>query len=140
MMKKILFLALSLILMISCGGSKQKASENEKAEARAFIKSEVENADKILRGKQIDFMTVWDSAIYVNGDIHYYYTLDESYATIESIRGKVDEIKEKQKAMMESVPAGKELVSKLELINADMTYHYKGNLSGDELSITVFDF
>ena len=106
-MKKILFVILSLMFMISCGESKQKTSENEKADARAFIKSEVENVDKILRGKQIDRMTVCDSAVFVDGDIHYYYTLDENYITIEAIRENVDEITNNQKTMMESVPAGK---------------------------------
>lgn len=139
-MKKILLLALSLIFMISCGGSKQKTNENEKAEAYEFIKSEVESVDKILRGKQIDFMTVCDSAIFVNGDIHYYYTIDEGYTSIEAVRDNVNEVKNNQKTMMESVPAGKELVSKLEMINASLTYHYRGSLTGEELSITVYDF
>ena len=109
-MKKILFLALSLIFMISCGGSKQKASENEMAEARELIKAEVEVADELLRGEQIDFMTVCDGAEFVNDEIHYYYTIDEDYATIDVLRASADDIKENQREALESMPSTKELI------------------------------
>lgn len=133
-MKKILFLALSLIFMISCGGSKQKA------EARELIKAEVEAADEMLRGEQIDFMTVCDGAEFVNDEIHYYYTVDEDYATIDVLKASADDIKENQREALESMPSTKELISLLETIGGSMTFHYKGDYSGETISITVYDF
>ena len=133
-MKKILFLALSLIFMISCSGSKQKA------EARELIKAEVEAADEMLRGEQIDFMTVCDGAEFVNDEIHYYYTVDEDYATIDVLKASADDIKENQREALESMPSTKELISLLETIGGSMTFHYKGDYSGETISITVYDF
>lgn len=139
-MKKILFLALSLMFMISCGGSKQKASENEMAEARELVKAEIEAADEILRGEKIDFMTVCDGAEFVNDEIHYYYTIDEDYATIDVLRASADDVKENQREMLENMSSTKELISLLETIGGSMTFHYKGNYSGETVSITVYDF
>ena len=139
-MKKILFLALSLIFMISCGGSKQKASENEIAEARELIKAEVEAADELLRGEQIDFMTVCDGAEFVNDEIHYYYTIDEEYVTIDALRASVDDVKETQREALESMSSTKELISLLETVGGSLTFHYKGDYSGETISITVYDF
>ena len=133
-MKKILFLALSLIFMISCGGSKQKS------EARELIKAEVEAADEMLRGEQIDFMTVCDGAEFVNDEIHYYYTVDEDYATIDVLKASADDIKENQREALESMPSTKELISLLETIGGSLTFHYKGDYSGETISITVYDF
>ena len=133
-MKKILLLALSLIFMISCGGSKQKA------EARELIKAEVEAADEMLRGEQIDFMTVCDGAEFVNDEIHYYYTVDEDYATIDVLKASADDIKENQREALESMPSTKELISLLETIGGSMTFHYKGDYSGETISIMVYDF
>ena len=133
-MKKILFLALLLIFMISCGGSKQKA------EARELIKAEVEAADEMLRGEQIDFMTVCDGAEFVNDEIHYYYTVDEDYATIDVLKASADNIKENQREALESMPSTKELISLLETIGGSLTFHYKGDYSGETISITVYDF
>ncbi len=140
MIKKILFLALSLILMISCGGSKQKASENEIAEARELIKAEVEAANELLRGEQIDFMTVCDGAEFVNDEIHYYYTIDEEYVTIDALRASVDDVKETQKEALKSIPSTKELISLLEIVGGSLTFHYEGDHSGQRVSITVYDF
>ena len=139
-MKKILFLALSLMFMISCGGSKQKASENEMAEARELIKVAIEAADEMLRGKQIDFMTVCDGAEFVNDEIHYYYTIDEEYVTIDALRASVDDVKENQRAALESMPSTKELISLLETVGGSLTFHDKGDYSGETISITVYDF
>ena len=139
-MKKILFLALSLMFMISCGGSKQKASENEMAEARELIKVAIEAADEMLRGKQIDFMTVCDGAEFVNDEIHYYYTIDEDYATIDVLKASADDIKETQKATLESMASTKELISQLETVGGSLTFHYKGNYSGETVSVMVYDF
>ena len=135
-----MFLALSLILMISCGGSKQKASENEIAEARELIKAEIEAANELLRGKQIDFMTVCDGAEFVNDEIHYYYTIDEEYVTIDALRASVDDVKETQKEVLKSIPSTKELISLLEIVGGSLTFHYEGDYSGQRVSITVYDF
>jgi hypothetical protein len=139
-MKKILFLALSVMFIISCGGSNQKASENKMAEAREFIKADIEAANELLSGEQIDFMTVYDGAEFVNDVIHYYYTIDEDYAAIDVLKAEADDIKTNLRGALESMPLTKELISQLETVGGSLTFHYKGDDSGETLSITVYDF
>ena len=167
-MKKILYAVFSIMLLASCGDSKrngendknwigslveadvetpenisrgkQRSYYDDKNEIRSQVRAEIEAADEVLRGKQVDFMTVCDRAVFVNDEVHYYYTIDEDYKTIEEFRGIAGEIKSNIRAVWESIPEVEELLSKLEQIGGRMVVHYKGNYSGETLSITVYDF
>ena len=92
-MKKIILLAISFLLLVSCGGDNKKvASESEKKEAREFLKQDAVATNNILAGKQIDFVTVCDQVKFVNDEIHYYYTIDESQITMDRIEQNAGEL------------------------------------------------
>ena len=117
-MKKIILFAISFLLLVSCGGDNKKvasegekkearefcggdnknvAIESEKKEARDFLKQDAVATNNILAGKQIDFVTVCDQVKFVNDEIHYYYTIDESQITIDMIEQNAEELKKKCK-------------------------------------------
>ena len=139
-MKKILYAVLSLVLLVSCGGSDSKVSESDKAEARELIRAEIETTNDFLAGKQVDYATVCDGCEFYNDEIHYYYTFNEDYVNVDLLRSNVEEIKKNQRSIIESMPATRELSDLLKTVNGKLIYHYTGDCSGRTVLVTVLDF
>lgn len=160
-MKKIILFAISFLLLVSCGGDNKKvasesekkevrefcggdnkkvASESEKKEAREFLKQDAVATNNILAGKQIDFVTVCDQVKFVNDEIHYYYTIDESQITMDRIEQNADELIKNARSMFNARDDLKKYISLLEVINGKLIYHYKGNTTGESVAIEVYNF
>lgn len=140
-MKKIILLAISFLLLVSCGGDNKKvASESEKKEAREFLKQDAVATNNLLAGKQVDFVTVCDQVKFVNDEVHYYYTIDESQITMDMIEQKAGELKTNARSMLNSRDDTKKYISLLEVINGKLIFHYRGNTTGESVAIEVYNF
>ena len=139
-MKKILYAVFSIMLLASCGGGKAKVTESDKAEARELIMAEIETANDFIAGKQVDYATVCDGCEFYNDEIHYYYTFNEDYVNVDLLKNNVGEIKQTQQAIIESMPATRELRDLLKTVNGKLIHHYTGDSSGRTVVVTVLDF
>lgn len=140
-MKKIILLAISFLLLVSCGGDNKKvASESEKKEAREFLKQDAVATNNLLAGKQVDFVTVCDQVKFVNDEVHYYYTIDESQITMDMIEQKAGELKTNARSMLNAMDDTKKYISLLEVINGKLIFHYRGNTTGESVAIEVYNF
>ena len=131
-MKKIMFFMLSVLLMTACGGPK-----NEKDEARRILKNEAEIADNTLKEVQIDFATTCNGCEFSNDIFHYYYTINEEYITIESLKVCEDELKENIRKELERLPETQELIKHIKTIDGKMKYQYTGSQSHEQFTITL---
>ena len=131
-MKKIMFFILSVLFLTSCG-----SSETEKKEARRILSQEAELTNSTLNGVQIDFATTSNGCEFANDVFHYYYTINEQYVTIESMRENEDELKESIKNSLESMPATQDLIKHIKAIDGKIRYQYTGSQSRKSITITL---
>lgn len=131
-MKKTILFVLSVLLLTSCG-----SSETEKNEARRILSQEAEVTNKTIKGFQIDFATTSDGCEFSNDVFYYYYTINEQYITIESIREREGELKESIKTTLESMPETQNLIKHIKTIDGKMRYQYTGSQSHKSFTITL---
>ena len=143
-MKKILFF-LTMILSLSCTNSSSPSNKtsdtSEKEEtikAKESLKMDAQVADKLLAGKDVDFMTKAVSVKFDGKNLVYTYEIDEEYATIEQLEfAKKEEMEQNIKATLESIPQFAVTKANLKKINGKVVYNYVGSASNNVMVITI---
>jgi hypothetical protein len=144
-MKKLLFIVIAALALFSCtNAAKEAETGNDKtlnaADFEKQIEAEIVAANNLLKGKQIDFNTLCDGAEYKDKTVHYYYIINEEFATIDQLKENESAIKERQIAMFENQPEAKQFIDMLKKAKCSMRLHFTGNQSGDTHSFELYNF
>ena len=94
---------LAFTLFTACDDSKKESIRTE-------IKEAIKITNELIGGKQMDYMTVCDKVEFRNDNVYYYYTFDESYASVEEVRNNINVIKNQIEMTMENNKDAKELI------------------------------
>lgn len=131
---------MAMILTLSCsnGSNTSAITKEEIDKTKESLKLEAKVADKLLAGKEIDFMTKALSAQFDGTNMVYTYEIDEDYATIDQLRDlKKEELKNFLKTNLDNSPEFAETKENLIKINGKVIYNYIGNTSKKVLTITI---
>ena len=129
-MKRIIFIMLAFTLFTACDDSKKESIRTE-------IKEAIKITNELIGGKQMDYMTVCDKVEFRNDNVYYYYTFDESYASVEDVRNNINVIKNQTEMTMENNKDAKELAEMIAKIDGKFVYTYTGNMSGRSVSFEI---
>lgn len=125
---------LTIALFAACKGN---VSNSEKEATRSCINEAIVIANDMIGGKQVDFMTFCDKVEFRNDNVYYYYTIDESYASISDVRNNINSIKEKVEMTFDTNPEAKELAEMVAKLNGKFVYKYTGDQSGESASFEI---
>lgn len=108
-----------------------------KTEAREFLRLAMREANTLMSGKAVDYMTTCDKIEFRNDIVYYYYIIDESQVTIETLRGLKDTMKQNITTTLYNTPDAAILIEKLEIIGGKIIYVYTGDTSEESTSISL---
>lgn len=108
-----------------------------KTEAREFLRLAMREANTLMSGKAVDYMTTCDKIEFRNDIVYYYYIIDESQVTIETLRGLKDTMKQNITTTLYNTPDAAILIEKLEIIGGKIIYVYTGDISEESTSISL---
>ncbi|MBR4066345.1 MAG: hypothetical protein IKJ97_06305 [Bacteroidaceae bacterium] len=129
-MKKTLLIIVSILMLTACGELKKEATRKQLAvEARL--------ANLTLKGMIIDTGIVCEGCEFKDDKFTYYYTLDENVISIESLKETEEVLIEGHKEELKQVAIGNDFFKKLGEIEGTVTFHYTGDMSGENIVITL---
>lgn len=131
-MRRVMLLILSLVVLNAFA-----QVPVDKETARELLKQEIEATNNLLNGQQIDVATVSDGCHFCGDVIHYYYTVDETYLTIEAMSKNSARIKQNQKEMFKANVYVQEMLGWLRAVDGKILFHYLGNITGERLVIEI---
>jgi hypothetical protein len=102
-------------------------------ESKEILQQEIEATSKVLKGKQIDFMTTCVDVLFDGKDVIYVYKVDETYCKFSNI--DFNKIKETQTLIFENNEALKSFMEHLKNLGGRLIYIYIGNMSYEMNSI-----
>ena len=108
-----------------------------KTEAREFLRLAMREANTLMSGKAVDYMTTCEKIEFKNDIVYYYYIIDESQVTIETLRGLKDTMKQNITTTLYNTPDAAILIEKLEIIGGKIIYVYTGDISEESTSISL---
>ena len=108
-----------------------------KTEAREFLRLAMREANTLMSGKAVDYMTTCEKIEFRNDIVYYYYIIDESQVTIETLRGLKDTMKQNITTTLYNTPDAAILIEKLEIIGGKIIYVYTGDISEESTSISL---
>lgn len=121
----------------SSGDSAGSSSQDNREEARSFLRSSMTAANELMSGKEVDVMTICDRIEFRDDNVYYYYTIDESQVSIATLRSMQDTMRENIRNNLENT-AGTDLITdRLEILHGKIVYIYTGNQSGESFRITL---
>jgi uncharacterized protein YbbC (DUF1343 family) len=102
-------------------------------ESKEILQQEIEATSKVLKGKQVDFMTTCVDVLFDGKDVIYVYKVDETYCKLSNI--DFNKIKETQTLILENNETVKFFMEHLKNIGGRLIYIYIGNMSYEMNSI-----
>jgi hypothetical protein len=102
-------------------------------ESKEILQQEIEATSKVLKGKQVDFMTTCVDVLFDGKDVIYVYKVDETYCKFSNI--DFNKIKETQTLIFENNEALKSFMEHLKNLGGRLIYIYIGNMSYEMNSI-----
>jgi len=105
-------------------------------ESKEIIQQEIEATSKLLKGKQIDFMTTCVDILFDGKDVIYVYKVDETYCKFSNL--DFNKIKETQTLIFDNNEAVKALMEYLKNLGGRIIHIYIGNMSYETNSITYY--
>lgn len=108
-----------------------------KTEAREFLRLAMREVNTLMSGKAVDYMTTCEKIEFRNDIVYYYYIIDESQVTIETLRGLKDTMKQNITTTLYNTPDAAILIEKLEIIGGKIIYVYTGDISEESTSISL---
>ena len=108
-----------------------------KTEAREFLRLAMREANTLMSGKAVDYMTTCEKIEFKNDIVYYYYIIDESQVTIETLRGLKDTMKQNITTTLYNTPDAAILIEKLEILGGKIIYVYTGDVSEESTSISL---
>lgn len=129
-MRKTLLIIVSILMLTACGELKKEATRKQLA-----VASQVANLT--LKGKIIDTGIVCEGCEFKDDNLTYYYTLDEKTISIESLKETEELLIEGHKEELKQIVIGNDFFKQLGEIEGTVTFHYTGNISGENIVITL---
>ena len=108
-----------------------------KTEAREFLRLAMREANTLMSGKAVDYMTTCEKIEFKNDIVYYYYIIDESQVSIETLRGLKDTMKQNITTTLYNTPDAAVLIEKLEILGGKIIYVYTGDVSEESTSISL---
>lgn len=113
------------------------SSADAKTEAREFLRLAMREANTLMSGKEVDYMTTCEKIEFRNDIVYYYYIIDENQVSIETLRGLKDTMKQNITTTLYNTPDAATLIEKLEILGGKIIYVYTGNISEESTSISL---
>jgi hypothetical protein len=102
-------------------------------ESKEILQQEIETVSKLVKGKQIDFMTTCIDILFDGKDIIYFYKIDESDYKLSDL--DFDAQKEAQTLILNNTEAFDPIMKHLRNVGGKLVYVYIGNVSYEVKSI-----
>lgn len=131
-MKKITLLLLAVLVLAACS-----PQDNARSNARRDLQAAIEEANKLMKGKRVDYCTTVEKCEFKDDNVHYYYIIDENHIDMDLFEGIKEEVKAAAYETFAKAPDAEEVFKLLEIINGDIILHYKGDQSGKTVTIEL---
>lgn len=118
--------------MMAC---QDRVSKADKESARKQLRFEVEQANKMLVGQQVDFMTTMTACIFDGTNIIYTYEVDEDYANVNEIDKSM--LKAAAQQIWESNPQLIATKKALKALGGKAIYNYIGSYSRKSITYSI---
>lgn len=121
-MKKVFFFFVILFITASCSNKSE-----------SVISEGVVQANNLCP-IQVDYLTTLDKVTYSGKTLSYYYSIEEEQCPMDVLDASLDALAENAVATMK-LNASKELIDACKDVNAKIMFIYKGNQTGNSVSI-----
>lgn len=127
MKSKILILFSALIVLAGCG------AQADKKFAKIALTVEAQQADNLMKGRQVDYITTCISCVFDGKDLIYNYEIDEDAASLSDIDSEM--IKASLLESWKTMPQLSVTKQNLNILDGSVIYNYTGSKTKETFTI-----